>query len=91
VLNTLLKPEDYVTVGIGHISVCQSKHKDPTVRIGITEQENIPFHKVVYDDPSGMVGVVAVHGHPIEFGAEVGFHLAHQVAVNLRGSDKRSF
>ncbi len=80
-LNTLLKPEDYVTVGIGHI----------TVRIGINEQEKIPFHKVVYDDPSGMVGVVAVHGHPIEFGAEVGFHLAHQVAVNLRGSDKRSF
>jgi hypothetical protein len=27
-----------------------------------------------------MAGVVVVHGHPIEFGAEVGLHLAHHVA-----------
>jgi len=67
VLNTLLKPEEYVRVVIGHMSACRRKHKNSFVRIGITGRGKIPSHKVVYDDPSGIEVLYKAYGEETEF------------------------
>ena len=67
VVPTLLKPEEYVRVVIGHMSACRLKHKNAFVRIGITGQGKIPSHKVVYDDLTACEILYKAYGEETEF------------------------
>ncbi len=47
-VTTLQEPEEYVRVVLGNMHACKQKHKDAIVRIGITGQGRMPFHKITY-------------------------------------------
>lgn len=53
VRHTLLEPERHVATVLGTMSPCRKEHGNAHVRIGITGEGKVPYHKVAYLDESG--------------------------------------
>ena len=46
-------PEKFVRVVLGNMVPCRKEHGNAFVRIGITGEGKVPYHKIVWDDEAG--------------------------------------
>lgn len=53
VRHTLLDAERHIAVVLGTMSPCRKEHGNAHVRIGITGEGKVPYHKVTYLDAAG--------------------------------------
>ena len=72
VLPTLVDPEEFVRVIVGHLSQCFKQHQHATVRIGITGKGLYPSHKVVYDDSDGKETLFGAFAESLRFTENIG-------------------
>ena len=72
VLPTLVDPEEFVRVIIGHLSQCSKLHLHATVRIGITGKGLYPSHKVMYDDADGKETLFGAFAESLRFTEKIG-------------------
>jgi hypothetical protein len=73
VLPTLLKPENHVRVVLKTMQACRRDHGNAHVRIGITGEGKVPYHKVTYFDAPNSEQL---------FGAYDGQHEARNVTIH---------
>ena len=54
VVPTLSDPEEYVRLIVATMAPCYKEHKNARVRIGITGEGKMPYHKITFADRDGI-------------------------------------
>ena len=72
VLPTLVDPEEFVRVIIGHLGQCFRDHQHACVRIGTTGKGLCLSHKVMYDDANGNETLFGAFAESLRFTEKIG-------------------